>query len=401
MRYLLALDTFKGALPAMEANRIAAATIRATQPGAECDLAPLTDGGEGFAAILAAALGGTVRVIEVPGPRFAPVPGRLALVPGARVPPPAWEILRLDAAAREGPLALVEMASASGYECLAPAQRDPWQTSTIGTGALLREAAHSGARAIVLGIGGSATNDCGAGALEALGVVYHDHARRPVARITPARFREVAGATADPARLATFPPVRIACDVTNPLLGPRGATRVFGRQKGLREEDTERMEAAVQRMAHRLLQLFGREPGGWEALLREPGTGAAGGIGFALRQALPDSRFVEGFALVAAMLDLPARIAAADCVVTGEGRLDESSLDGKGPVALLRLAGPDKPALFLAGSISGPALKQLQQEFPLLEAYTLSDPSWPLEKALAETPAALQAALYTALTTVP
>ena len=401
MRYLLALDKFKGALPSPEANRIAAAAVAAARPGAECDLAPLTDGGEGFASILAAALGGEVRAREVPGPRFAPVQGRIALVPGARIAAAAWQALQLDGQAREGPIALVEMASASGYECLANDQRDPWQTSTIGTGLLLREAARSGASAIVLGIGGSATNDCGAGALEALGVVFYDHAHQPVSKVTPARFRDIATAGADTSLLQDFPPVRIACDVTNPLLGPRGATRVFGRQKGLREEDAGRMEAAMRRMATRLLGLFGREPAAWEDLLQEPGAGAAGGIGFGLRHALPDSRFVEGFPLVAALLDLPARIQAADCLVTGEGRLDESSLGGKGPVGLLRMAGPDKPVLFFAGSISGPALKQLQQEFPLLQPYTLSDPSWPIARALAETPATLRAAIHTALTTAP
>lgn len=390
MKYLIAFDKFKNALGAREACQVAAEGLAQKDPAARIETAPLTDGGEGFATILADALGGEVRTATVPGPLFRPVEGRFALVEANRIPKAAWKRLGLPDSVSGGTIGIVEMASASGYECLSDEERNPWQTTTYGTGVLMKEAVKAGADALLLGIGGSATNDCGAGALEALGVCYYDRVLQPVTEVVPATFKLINTLGSTSHLLDAFPPVRIACDVTNPLLGPEGATRVYGPQKGLEEKDMERMERTVRKMGTRILGLFGRNPAEWETLLAEPGSGAAGGIGFALRHALPDSRFVEGFPLVADLLDLPAKVSEAGCIISGEGRFDASSLSGKGPVALVRLASPTQRILLFAGSLDEEALKRLKASHSNLEAIALSDPDWPLEKALRKTRSSLE-----------
>lgn len=397
MKFLVAFDKFKGALDAPEACEIARKTIHESQPEASIEVNPLTDGGEGFATIIAGTLGGTLHTVEVPGPLFEPVQGRFALVRAADIPPAAWERLKLPADLASGSIGFVEMASASGYESLSENERNPWHTTTYGTGVLMKKTLEAGAGALVLGLGGSATNDCGAGALEALGVCYYDRELQPVTRVTPATFRNINTLGSTSHLIDAFPPVRIACDVTNPLLGDNGATAVFGPQKGLREEDSERMERTMRKMAVRILGLFGKNPAEHDQLLSEPGSGAAGGIGFALRHALPRSTFVEGFPLVAELQDLAAKARRADCILTGEGRLDASSLSGKGPVALIRLARSSQRLLLLPGSLDEATAEQLRAAQPGLEAIALSNPQWPLEKALAETRKSLQKAVRAAL----
>lgn len=390
MKYLVAFDKFKGALTALEAAHLAADTISGIDPGASVELAPLTDGGEGFAGILAEVLGGELREVEVPGPLFDPVMGRFALIDASSIPARAMDRLQLDV---QGKIAIVEMASASGYECLTDDQRDPWKTTTIGTGKLMQVAVEAGAEAIILGIGGSATNDCGAGALEALGVHYYDITLQAIENVTPEKFRLVTTVGSTSHLLDKFPPVRIACDVTNSLLGENGATAVFGPQKGLKPEDKDRMERNMRKMATRLLGLFGKAPVDWEDYLAEPGSGAAGGIGFALVHALPDSAFVEGFPLVAELMDLHGKIEDADVVITGEGYLDESSLGGKGPVGVVRMASGAKRVILLAGSMEEATLQSLQANQTNLEGLAISDPDWPLEKKIASNKETLPAAL--------
>ncbi|NDV61215.1 glycerate kinase [Puniceicoccales bacterium CK1056] len=393
MNTLIAFDKYKGALDARSACELAREALSVKLPKAKIHSAPLTDGGEGFASILAEALGGELRTVAVPGPLFEPVDAHFALVEAESLPKSAWQRLNLPDELINGKIGIVEMASASGFECLSDDQRNPWQTTTYGTGLLMKEAIRAGAEALILGIGGSATNDCGAGALEALGVCYYDRELQPVTKVVPGTFRQINTLGSTSHLLDKFPPVRIACDVTNPLLGENGATRVFGPQKGLLPEDADRMERTIQKMGRRVLGLFGKHPTDWDKLMTEPGSGAAGGIGFALRHALPDSEFVEGFPLVADLLDLPHKVKESGLIISGEGRLDQSSLAGKGPVALLRLAGPAQKVVLLVGSADATTVKQLASAHPNLETLVLSDPDWPIEKALSETPASLRNAL--------
>ncbi|NBD37766.1 MAG: hypothetical protein GVY10_04275, partial [Verrucomicrobia bacterium] len=218
-------------------------------------------------------------------------------------------------------------------------------------------------------------------------ILFYDRSLQPVTEVVPAKFKEISSVGSSSHKLTTFPPVRVACDVSNPLLGEGGATRVYGPQKGLRPADADRLERSMRRMGTRILGLYGRDPASWEDHLAEPGTGAAGGIGFALRHALPDCRFVEGFGLVADCLRLSEKAAAAEVVFTGEGRLDESSLSGKGPIALLRMIPEGARVHFLAGAVDDKVAASLAREFRglALQVSPLSGPEEPLAEAMART----------------
>ena len=327
MRALLAFDKFKDALGAPEACAAAARALAAIQPGWTLDVCPLADGGEGFGPILTGAANGEILRAEVTGPRARKVEGMVGLVPLKSIPASARILLRLPELPADARVAVIEMASASGLALLVPAERDLWQTTTAGTGELMRLATGRGAAAIVLGIGGSATNDLGLGALEALGLEFLDAGGDRVSPPVPARWREIAriGGRLTPG----LPPIRIACDVTNPLLGPRGAAATYGPQKGLRPGDLARLDHEGARIALMLCAHFGRP----DALMDTPGTGAAGGISFGL-MAAAGAELLPGFDLVSAWLDVEARLARADVVLTGEGRFDDSSLQGKGPGAV-------------------------------------------------------------------
>lgn len=378
---LLAFDKFKDAMPAHAAALAAAAALREVHPDWQLELAPLADGGEGFAGILTEAAAGRSIVRSVHGPREAGVEAHFGLVPLAAVPAAARAQLRLPAGRpRDATIAVVEMAAASGLALLAPEHRDPWQTTTLGTGELMRGAADAGAAAILLGVGGSATNDLGLGALAALGLGFHDVSGRVVHPPTPAAWPRIASISGG--RPAAFPPVFIACDVTNPLLGARGAAAVYGPQKGLREADRERLERESERLAGMLCDHC-RRP---RELTAAPGAGAAGGIAFGLMAAL-DAKLLPGFELVSAWLDLEAKLARADIVITGEGRFDASSLEGKGPGAVAaRSLALGKPVHVFAGQIGALAL-------PGLSLHAITPPGTPLADALRDAAANLTAAV--------
>ena len=346
MRVLIAFDKFKDALSAPDACAAAAAALRTWHPDWSLDLCPLTDGGEGFTEILTGALGGQIEHTEVVGPRGGTCSAPLGLVEAERLPSAARRRLNLSGA---GNLAVIDMASASGLAWLPLAERNPWQASSVGTGQLLAAAAARKPAAILLGVGGSATNDLGLGALTALGLQFLDASGQAVPSPVPARWDQivrVAGRT-------SLPPLFIACDVSNPLLGNRGATATFGPQKGLPPDDVLRLDTLAARLAALLCDHCGQP----RTLADVPGAGAAGGISFGL-MAAGKARFVPGYDLVSDWLGLADRIAAVDLVLTGEGRFDATSLHGKGPARLAsaaRRAG--KPAHVFAGTLGVPADK--------------------------------------------
>lgn len=378
MRALLAFDKFKDALSAPQACALAAGSLRARQPDWTLDLCPLTDGGEGFCEILTQALGGTFEAHTVTGPRGEPVVARLGFVPLALIPATARRLLDLPDSQlsalnsqlpRDAHVAVVEMAAASGLALLAPEARDPWLTSTTGTGELIRLAARPGVAAILLGLGGSATSDLGLGALAALGLNFVSAAGELIDPPIPSRWPEI---TRLDGRLpADLPPLRIACDVANPLLGPNGAAAIYGPQKGLRPADLRRLDNEAARLAL-LLCTHSAKP---DTLMDVPGAGAAGGISFGL-MAAASAQLISGFDLVSAWLDLDSRLAAADLVLTGEGRFDASSLSGKGPGALAaRAAALGKPVHVFAGAITAAPV-------PGLALHAITPPGTPLPAAL-------------------
>ena len=308
-RFLIAPDKFRGSLSAPQAAAAIAEGIRRVFPDAVFDLCPIADGGEGFMEAVAAALGG--RWIDCP-----------AVDPlGRRI-----DSRYLLARSAQGPVAVMEMAETSGLWRLDEGERDPKSTSTRGTGMQIAHAAGVFPPvSIILGLGGSATNDGGAGMAAALGVEFFDGAGKvldPIPRNLPRLAR------IDSTRRVALPSILAACDVENPLLGERGATEVFAVQKGAKPGDLSFLEAALARLA---------TVSGARSLGARPGAGAAGGLGFGLQQ-FAGARLVSGFELLAGLLDLNERIRRADHVVTGEGALDLQSLAGKGPVALARLA---------------------------------------------------------------
>jgi glycerate kinase len=381
MRVLVAFDKFKDSIPAARACAVAAEAIMAARGGWVLDECPLTDGGEGFAEILTRAAEGTLRRVEVTGPRGIAVPSSFGIVSVKRIPDAARAMLGAVAARPADSIAVVEMAAASGLALLSPEMRDVRRASSVGTGQMLLAAAAAGARAILLGIGGSATHDLGLGALAALGIRYSGAAGEALEPLVPADWpflREISGSVP-----AGFPPILIACDVENPLLGRGGSLSVYGRQKGLRPEDAATLEAETERVAAMVCRYFGQPAD----LTGMRGAGAAGGIAFGL-VAAANARLLPGFDLVTSWLDLEDRLSAADMVVTGEGCFDESSLSGKGPGTVVRRAlAQGKLVHVFAGEIA------LDRKIPGLLTHAISPPGMKLTDALAAAPVLLSEAV--------
>lgn len=308
-RFLIAPDKFKGSLSAREAADAMARGIRKIEPGAEIDLCPITDGGEGFMETMAAALGGEWIRCPAVDPLNRPIESRYLL---AETP--------------QGLTAIMEMAETAGLWRLPPAARNPRETTTRGTGMQIAHAVanHSVVR-LILGLGGSATNDGGSGMAAALGVQFLDDQGVCIA---PRPTNLLAIRQVDERRRIPLPEIIAACDVDNPLLGPQGATAIFSGQKGATPQDQILLETALTHLV---------AASGAQAAAETPGAGAAGGLGFGLLH-FAGARLVSGFELLAELLDLNKRIAGVDYVLTGEGSLDHQSLSGKGPVALARLA---------------------------------------------------------------
>ncbi len=324
MKILIAPDKFKGSLSASAAADAIARGLRAALPDVDLQLAPIADGGEGFAETLATVLGGGWVKTTARDPLGREVEARYAWVDAEK-------------------LAIIDMSEASGLWRVKAAERDPLRANTFGTGQLLQHAMERGARKILIGLGGSATTDGGVGMAEALGFAFLSHAGSPVAA-NPEALPALARINGTHAK--TFPEIIAACDVQNPLLGSRGAAHVFGPQKGADEKTVSALDAALGHLADVVARDLGCD-------FREtPGAGAAGGIAFGLLS-FCGARICSGFDLVADVLQLEQRIAACDLVITGEGRLDGQTLDGKGPAGVAALARKHgKPTLAFAGSIA-------------------------------------------------
>ncbi|CAM3012988.1 glycerate kinase [Rariglobus hedericola] len=368
MRVLIASDKFKDSLTAGQACAEMAVGVRCAQPTWSVEQCPLTDGGEGFAVILTEAVGGEWVVCRVTGPRGAEVEAGFGVIETKLLPA---AVLRRLGCASGGQLAVIEMAAASGLALLRPDERDVWRTDTRGTGELIAAAAERGVEGILLGVGGSATSDLGLGALGMLGLELCNEHGQLMTSGAPLKWPRVVSLKAE--RLRKLPPIWIACDVTNPLLGPRGAVTVYGPQKGLESEALVKLEAQSARMMVLLCASCGVDAG----LAETPGAGAAGGIAFGL-MAATGARLVPGFELVSDWLRVEERLAAADLVITGEGRFDDSSLQGKGPGSLVRAAvALGKPVHVFAGRVDA-------QETPGVTLHEVSPRDVPLAQALAK-----------------
>ena len=326
MKIVIAPDSYKESLSALEVAQAVEAGFRQVFPDADYVLVPVADGGEGTVDAMVAATGGRKETVTVSGPLGEPVEAFYGLT-------------------GDGDTAVIEMAAASGLALVPPDRRNPLLTSSRGTGELIRAALDAGARRFILGIGGSATNDGGAGMVQALG-----------ARLLDLEGRELDGSGGDLARLeridvSALDPrlaecrIEVACDVDNPLTGARGASAVFGPQKGATPEMVQALDANLARLA----RIVGRDLG--VAVDTVPGAGAAGGMGAAML-AFFGATLKPGIEIVTAAVDLDDHVRDADLVITGEGRIDFQTVHGKTPIGVARVAKRHgKPVIGIAGSL--------------------------------------------------
>lgn len=355
---LVAPDSFKGSLSAREAAEAMGEGVLQSLPASRVIRHPVSDGGEGLCEILTPALGGTIRRSTVSGP-----------LPGQRVEA-RWGY------ARASHTAVIEMAEAAGLLLVAPERRDPKRTTTRGVGELIRHALEEGARTLIVGIGGSATTDGGAGMAQALGVRFLDADGRTLepggAALADLRTIDAAGLL--PAlRTAS---VIVACDVRNPLTGPEGAAAVFGPQKGASPADVVLLDAALQNYRRHLREATGID------VQAVPGSGAAGGLGAGLL-AFCHAQLRSGIDVVLDATRFDDSLRGADLVMTGEGRIDAQSGYGKALSGVLRRSrAAGKPVLAVVGSMAGGP-----EEFTGADGFdavtTLVNDETPLEEALA------------------
>ena len=334
-RYLCAPDSFKESLTAMEAARAMAQGIENADHDAEVRCLPMADGGEGTARALVDATGGSMRAVPVHDPLGRPVEGHFGLL-------------------ADGTTAVVETAEASGLALLEAKERNPLIASSYGTGELMLAAVRSGAKRIIVGLGGSATNDAGAGLLQALGVRLLDKNGNDLAHggAALANLTTIDISTMDPALKNVA--ITAACDVTNPLTGPTGASAVFGPQKGASKDDVATLDAALAHFAQVIDSQLG------VAVNDVPGAGAAGGIGAALKGFL-NAEFRPGIAIVLEQSGLDAAAQWADVVFTGEGSIDFQTKFGKTPAGVAETAKRHgKPVIAVAGHI-GTGIDELHE----------------------------------------
>ena len=346
MKLVFAIDSFKGSLSSLAAGEAAAAGALDVFPDAETAVRPLADGGEGTVDALVSGMGGERRVVSVVGPAGHPVDAAYGILPGGT--------------------AVIEMAAAAGITLVSGEEKNPLHTTTFGVGEMIADAIGAGCRRFIVGIGGSATNDGGAGMLQALGFGLLDAGGNPIPHGGEGLLRLARVTSCDALSALKECRFRIACDVTNPLCGSQGASAVFGPQKGATPEMVSRLDAALAHFA----DVSGGDPS-------YPGTGAAGGLGFAFRSFL-GGELESGVKIVLAETRLEDFVKTADIVVTGEGRLDAQTAMGKAPIGVAQLAKKfGKPVIAFAGCVTPEAEvvndHGIDAFFPILRTVTTLD----------------------------
>ncbi|WP_372873297.1 glycerate kinase [Shewanella sp.] len=329
MKIVIAPDSFKECMTAPEAADAIARGFKEVFPDAEYHLLPMADGGEGTVDAMVKATNGHTLDLEVTGPLGQPLMASYGVL------------------GDNSNTAVIEMASASGLHLVPADKRNPCLTSTKGTGELIRHALDSGFRTIILGLGGSATNDAGAGMLEALGAKLLDTqgAPLPLDALALKRLHRIDLTGLHPALKETR--IEVACDVDNPLLGQRGASQVFGPQKGATPQMVQVLDDALSHFVQVVSNQY-PDKAGIESM---SGAGAAGGMGYALT-ALLGARLTPGIQLVSKAVQLASRVEGADLVITAEGCIDNQTLSGKTPMGVLECANYHQvPCIALAGTL--------------------------------------------------
>jgi len=358
MKVVLAPNAFKGSLRASAVAAAMAEGVRRVLPDAEVEPVPVADGGDGLVDVIAGALGGEVRTAVVTGPRGESVQAAFCFVPERR-------------------LAAVEMALASGLALLDAGDRDPEQTTTRGTGELIRAALDLGAEKIIVGVGGSATNDGGIGMAQALGVRFLDGQGRELPGIGAAlgQVATIDRTGLDP-RIGRVE-IEVACDVDSPLYGPSGAAHVYGPQKGATPAQVERLDQGLRHLAQVVRRDLGVD------MAAPAGAGAAGGLGGGL-WAFLGARLRKGIDMVLELVELRTRLEGAALVFTGEGQMDAQTAFGKAPAGVARMAREaGVPCIAVAGSV-GEGLEPLH-EMGIDAVFSLCPGPITLEQAMSRT----------------
>ncbi len=356
MKAVIAIDSMKGSLSSLEAGNAAAQGLCRVFPHADTVIYPLADGGEGTVSALVRGTGADLREVQVTGPLGGNIPAYYGILPQSQT-------------------AIVEVAEAAGLLLLPPRQLDPMRTTTYGVGQIIRHAIAHGCRNFVIGLGGSATNDGGVGMLQALGFDFLDSNGQPIP-FGAEGLRDLVSIT-DTHVLPELASCRfrVACDVSNPLCGEQGASVIYGPQKGATPEEALQMDAWLSHYAA-LAQRYhaGADP-------ESPGSGAAGGLGFAF-SAFLNASLEPGVRIILEEMGIEAEIAKADIVITGEGCLDGQTSMGKAPIGIAQMAKKyHKPVIAFAGSVSKDASScnegGIDAYFPILRSVTT------LEEAMA------------------
>lgn len=357
MKIVIAPDSFKESLSAPLVAEAIARGVKRAAPEAQIICVPMADGGEGTTEAILAATGGERKHSTVQDALGRPITACWGWLPGH--------------------IAVIEMACAAGLEHIAPQDRDPLRATSFGVGQLICEALDLGATHIVLGLGGSATNDAGAGMLQALGLKLSDAQGQTLAPggAALALLTHIDSNNLDP-RLKKVR-ITLASDVNNPLCGPSGASAVFGPQKGARPEQVQTLDDALSHFADVCAQALGQDS------RHAPGSGAAGGLGFAAH-AWMQSSFRPGVDVVAELGNLASAVSKAQLVITGEGRMDAQTLHGKTPMGVAKVAkAAGVPVIAIAGSL-GPNYQALY-EVGIVAAFSLVAGPTTLEQACQDT----------------
>lgn len=310
MKVVVAIDSFKGSMSSLEAGRAAAEGIKRAIPKADVTILPVADGGEGTTEALISGLGGEFHEISVTGPAGDNVMAKYGIV---------------------NQTAIMEMAQAAGLTLIPVEKQNPMHTTTYGLGEMILDAIEKGCNDFIIGIGGSATNDCGVGMLQALGFSFLDEDNHEVVWGAEGIGRICSISDVNVSEKVKKSTFKIACDVNNPLCGPIGCSAIFGPQKGANKNDIRHMDMALSHFAKLTKKVY------HNADPDIPGSGAAGGLGFAFRTFL-NASLKPGVQIVLEGIKLDQSVIMSDIVVTGEGKIDSQTLMGKAPIGVAKIA---------------------------------------------------------------
>lgn len=365
MKVLIAPDSFKDSLKAVDVAHNLQAGIMKALPKSEFIIVPMADGGEGTVESVIDATAGMIYKAKVCDPLM-------------RITDSFFGITG------DGATAVIEMAAASGIEKLKPEERNPWITTTYGTGELIKLALDKGVKKIIIGIGGSATNDCGVGMAQALGVKFLDSNEIEIEKGGGAldHVSIIDISSLDPRINSTE--IQVACDVTNPLTGEKGASHVYGPQKGADKEMVLQLDANLEKFAGEIKNQLGKD------ISPVPGSGAAGGLGAGL-MAFLDARLMKGFDIIANAVELNHKIRECDLVITGEGKIDFQTQYGKTISGVAQLAKKhQKPVIAIAGTVADGA--EIMYEKGVDAIFSIVDRPMPLDEALKTAPKLIEKA---------